>query len=449
MRKKLANLQFSVKLYSLPYRHCCTGLHSEQCSCFLTGSITEMREIRTPPPLMATAFRPLFSSLKSSVIPVGMALLLADCSTSPHVVMPTLSTAQARRMMFQAVKRDNPSTLRHALQTKVNVNQTDESGFTPLLLACRWGNHSCVQLLLTVPEIDVNLTVEDGETALYKAAAGGHSACITQLLKTKGIDVNKAENTYGWTPLTIAAIDGHDDAFRLLLKAPGININQKDHYGVNVLFHTAFNGYRDGVRRLLRMGVDLSSYDLGTQAVFRNDIQELRRLIDDGYNVNASSTYRMTPLLWAAGLGRTDCVRLLLQAGADTSLPGSDSRTALIRAAGYGHAGCLQLLLTAPGINPNQCDEDGETPLGHAAYAGHTECVRKLLKAPGIEVNKANMLGETPLFLAAMQGNTSCVKVLLEHPAINPRIKDKNGKTPLQIATSSGYEDCADLLRKR
>ncbi|MBQ8517950.1 MAG: ankyrin repeat domain-containing protein [Akkermansia sp.] len=396
---------------------------------------------------MTQPHRTIFVAILGTAALAALCSGVSSCTKSPQITAPVLSVNQAKRVMFQAVKKDNPRLLRRALQMRPDVNQTDESGYTPLLLASRWGNSSCVKLLLNAPGIDINKAVDDGETPLYKAAAGGHSACVRLLLQAPGIDVNKAENSYGWTPLTVAAIEGQEDCFRRLLRAPDININKKDLYGVNVLFHSAFNGYRDGVKRLLSRGIDTSAYDAAVTAIFRNDVQELNRRIADGYNVNTKGIYRMTPLLWAAGLGREDCVRILLRAGADASTPGSDSRTPLIRAASYGHEGSVRLLLAAPGINPNQTDEDGETPLGHAAYAGHADCIRRLLSAPDIDVNKVNNMGETPLFLAAWQGHTDSVRALLTHPGIDLLRADKNGNTPLQIAETSGNDECVLLLR--
>lgn len=396
---------------------------------------------------MAHTHRTAFVTLLSAATFAALCPVMSSCTKSPQITAPVLTVNQAKRMMFRAVKKDNPRMLRRALQMRPNVNQTDESGYTPLLLATRWGNSSCVKLLLNAPGIDVNKAVDDGETPLYKAAAGGHSICVKLLLQAPGVDVNKAENTYGWTPLTIAAIEGHEDCFRRLLRAPGININKKDLYGVNVLFHTAFNGYRDGVKRLLSKGIDTSAYDKAVTAIFRNDVAELTEQIAAGYNVNTVGVYRMTPLLWAAGLGREECVRILLRSGANVSAPGSDSRTPLIRAASYGHEGCVRLLLSAPGVNPNQTDEDRETPLGHAAYAGHSNCVRLLLENPAVDVNQANSMDETPLFLAAWQGHADCVRMLLAHPKINLHKADKNGNTPLRIALASGNEECARLLR--
>ena len=86
----------------------------------------------------------------------------------------------------------------------------------------------------------------------------------------------------------------------------------------------------------------------------------------------------------AAGRGHTDCVRLLLAAGANAKCLDESNQTTLMLAARGGHADCVRLLLAA-GVDPNIKERnpyDGshvnQSPLVAAVMGGHVEVVRLL-----------------------------------------------------------------------
>ena len=77
--------------------------------------------------------------------------------------------------------------------------------------------------------------------------------------------------------------------------------------------------------------------------------------------------------------GHVECVRLLLEHGADATLANALGETALHVAAWDGHADVISALLTA-GASLNKTGPEGETPLLLAADGGHIE-VRTSCKA--------------------------------------------------------------------
>ena len=60
------------------------------------------------------------------------------------------------------------------------------------------------------------------------------------------------------------------------------------------------------------------------RAIKRGDIAEVERLIHAGANLNCTDTQQWTPLFHAASTGRTDIMRLLLDAGASPDAPEGD-----------------------------------------------------------------------------------------------------------------------------
>jgi hypothetical protein len=86
-----------------------------------------------------------------------------------------------------------------------------------------------------------------------------------------------------------------------------------------------------------------------------------------------------TPLHGAACNGNTECVRLLIEAGADVNVQSCNQSTALHCSAEDGNAEIVSLLLSA-NANPNLKDFKGKTPLDWAIWNNHEEVIDLLKK---------------------------------------------------------------------
>ena len=132
-----------------------------------------------------------------------------------------------------------------------------------------------------------------------------------------------------------------------------------------------------------------------------------------------SSQSGAPPLIVAAGYGFPDCVRILVEAGADVNIEEKSKPffTPLTAGAHNGHHSCLKALIEA-GADVNG-SFSGERPLLAAAGWGHPVCVNMLLKA-GADVNLRSKNCDTAL-IAAVKSPTfrgikltiQCVKILL------------------------------------
>ena len=71
-------------------------------------------------------------------------------------------------------------------------------------------------------------------------------------------------------------------------------------------------------------------------------------------------------MTWGSYKGRTEVVRILLDAGANPNVKGEHHVSCLTWAAGRGHAQVVKLLLEA-GAKVNTADKHGTTPLCWAA----------------------------------------------------------------------------------
>ena len=108
---------------------------------------------------------------------------------------------------------------------------------------------------------------------------------------------------------------------------------------------------------------------------------EVKRLIDQGADVNATDEDGNTALMYASAEGHTVIVSMLIEAGADVNAKDIDGLTALMLASGEGHTETVSTLIKA-GADVNAKTKEGWTALMAAADEGHPEIV-KLLKKHG------------------------------------------------------------------
>lgn len=195
-------------------------------------------------------------------------------------------------------------------------------------------------------------------------------------------------------------------------------------------------------------------------AVRGDDARKLGRLLQAGADkheiVTSPDGSKFTALLGAASTGNADCVRLLLEAGADPDKgcwdpDGVELSSPAHMAASTGHADCLRMLLEAGANQDITNGEGGLTPAYAAAREGRTECLRLLLEA-GADKEKALPDGHTPLFAAAIEGHIQCVKVLLEAGAdiskgdLGPEGSDDSDWTAAHYAARMGHTECLHVL---
>ena len=150
-------------------------------------------------------------------------------------------------------------------------------------------------------------------------------------------------------------------------------------------------------------------------AMQRNDA-ELRRLLEDGADVNSSQADGAAALHWAAYHGDADLAELLLEAGADASAANRNGSTPMWLAASQGDATMIETLLEG-GADAKEELPLGRRPLMLAARAGSVDAVRVLLD-DGADPNASeNERGTTALMHAADQGHADVMAVLIEHGA--------------------------------
>lgn len=133
-------------------------------------------------------------------------------------------------------------------------------------------------------------------------------------------------------------------------------------------------------------------------------------------DINAVQADGMSALYWAVYHDQADIVRLLLDSGADTSLANRYGMTPLLQAAINANSEVISLLLDA-GANPNAATLQGETALMNIAKAGNLQGVQALLDA-GAEIDTRDYYAyQTPLMWAVASNSADVVSLLIENGA--------------------------------
>ena len=177
-----------------------------------------------------------------------------------------------------------------------------------------------------------------------------------------------------------------------------------------------------------------------TRAVDNDDIEEVRRLIASGANVNGrDEDYdKITPIFVAVENGNVEIVRLLIEAGAKVNIRDAEKRTPLMQLDGDATAELVQILIAA-GAKVNLSDNEHNTALLLAAENCPAEVIQALLDA-GADVNLANKQGVTPLMNAADKGDIESVRLILFAGAmVNAR--DEDGDNAWEYADEKEIED--------
>ncbi|XP_030863776.3 kinase D-interacting substrate of 220 kDa isoform X11 [Gorilla gorilla gorilla] len=302
------------------------------------------------------------------------------------------------------VEEENIPALKALLEKCKDVDERNECGQTPLMIAAEQGNLEIVKELIK-NGANCNLEDLDNWTALISASKEGHVHIVEELLKC-GVNLEHRDMG-GWTALMWACYKGRTDVVELLL-SHGANPSVTGlQYSVYPIIWAAGRGHADIVHLLLQ----------------------------NGAKVNCSDKYGTTPLVWAARKGHLECVKHLLAMGADVDQEGANSMTALIVAVKGGYTQSVKEILKR-NPNVNLTDKDGNTALMIASKEGHTEIVQDLLDA-GTYVNIPDRSGDTVLIGAVRGGHVEIVRALLQKYA-DIDIRGQDNKTALYWAVEKG-----------
>ncbi|XP_074814934.1 ankyrin-3 isoform X2 [Natator depressus] len=369
--------------------------------------------------------------------------LLLENDTKGKVRLPALHIA-ARKDDTKAAALLLQNDHNADVESKMLVNRTTESGFTPLHIAAHYGNINVATLLLN-RSAAVDFTARNDITPLHVASKRGN-ANMVKLLLDRGAKID-AKTRDGLTPLHCGARSGHEQVVKMLLDR-GAPILSKTKNGLSPLHMATQGDHLNCVQLLIQhsVPVDDVTNDYLTAlhvAAHCGHFKVAKVLLDEKANPNAKALNGFTPLHIACKKNRIKVMELLLKHGASIQAVTESGLTPIHVAAFMGHVNIVSQLMHH-GASPNTTNVRGETALHMAARAGQAEVVRYLVQN-GAQVEAKAKDDQTPLHISARLGKADIVQQLLQQGA-SPNAATTSGYTPLHLAAREGHEDVASVL---
>ena len=361
--------------------------------------------------------------------------------------------------LLAAARAGDHAAAMASLAQGVDVDARDETGTTALMFAVHRGDRELTRALLK-KGASVGVRNELGATAMSEAAIVGDVDILKALLDA-GAPVDAA-NEHGQTPLMVIARTANVEAARLLLKKRADVNAREDVRGQTALMWAAAQSQPEMVRLLVKHGADVEA---------RTIINTNQRQVSGEPRAQYRPSGGFTALMFAARQGCLDCVKALVEAGAEVDRADPDGVTPLIYATNNFAFDTASYLLSK-GANPNVWDWWGRTALYCAIDLNTTprggradmptldrtsalQLAEQLLKAganpnlplrllmpyravgPDRGADLMLTIGATPLLRAAKAADVAAVKLLLAHGA-DITLAQSSGITPILAAAGVG-----------
>ena len=319
----------------------------------------------------------------------------------------TLPKQEGESDLHAAVRAGDLTKVIHLVENGERIDSFDSSGWTPLHVAAARDNGDILRhLLCEFPNVEIRGTQMNEDTPLSFAALNGKPDSAEIILEF-GANID-TRNKCDYTPIMVAAYERHDSVVQSLIE-----------YGANPNDAAGFSG------SALLLASGAGKWRLPT----------LRALIQGGADVNPSHPNGFTPMHHIAEYGGEDEMAYLLEQGCKADSPQWNGVSPLFIAIKESKRECVRLLLNA-GADRNRMIGDNYRPIHYAAKCPNWQIMQMLLEKSDVELNaQTASQGSTALHIAYAAANATVVKILI-HAGANPSIRDANNRVPGQVLAS-------------
>ena len=214
----------------------------------------------------------------------------------------------------------------------------------------------------------------------------------------------------------------------------------------NRLFHTLLNPY------LYRHNILHHASDALVRAAELGSASATAKLLAAGANVNVKDRSGHPLLVKAAGMGRVEVVKVLVEhPGIDLNARGAGAGFSALNAAlKHGRVDVAEVLIGTEGVDLVSRTNNERAPLSYAAMLPGSEgerTVRMLLDTGKVEVFTWDILSCTPWIIAAAKGNMGSLELLLEE--VRKEISweaDDDGRPPWALDHTNNLDSIVEGL---
>ncbi|CAB3379766.1 Hypothetical predicted protein [Cloeon dipterum] len=377
---------------------------------------------------------PLCCAAQGGMVDLVRALLekIPDAANEAHVCTygktAVHAACQSNQVEVLQILYDNGASLSSKYHKRAR---------TPLHTAVSTKSFNCIKYLIDQGE-DINVKDSRGETLTHDAASVGQLETL-QLLKEYGADFYAESLEYQildrfplkLTPLDRAALQPHIDCLNYLLDFPySVEMKKQSMWLTLARASGDIKEIKNAIKLFQERGLstdtDLTNGEtpiivLAQRSYMFSPLARLTEINNEEY-MDKHDPYapffhlRAYPYDFVGDSSLNpfiDCIKYLIDIGADVNVVSEKKGSALHIAAGNGDVPLVVLLLShgaQPFITSNPF---GDTPLHSAAKNGCLEVVKILLSQEGVDVNPVSTKDGTPVLLALKEGNTAVVEYLL------------------------------------
>ncbi|KAJ3097279.1 phosphate system positive regulatory protein pho81 [Phlyctochytrium bullatum] len=313
----------------------------------------------------------------------------------------------------------------------------------------------CESLSLIPQEHPILLEIDyDGATLLGLASASRHLRAV-ELLLAKGAPINPASASRWTTPPLFNALEAGNCNLKILRLLLEHGAGMTRHNGCSAVHLAVKLGDIEALKLLLEFGADVedcSNADLMTPlalAVMEEKSECIRVLLDAGANVDTLNDHEDSALLWACKKGCLDTARILIDRGANVNPRTRHCCSPLHEAADRENFNLMKMLLDA-GADVDWVDKNGETALHYSVKFQRAVTATLLLDAGANPNIKCNHRGCTPMHMFPADCTFSREwEVLLDRlieKGADFQVKDESGRTAWHILAMAGLNNPA-LMR--
>lgn len=311
-----------------------------------------------------------------------------------------------------------------SLGASTNLKLKEYKGCTLLHLASSSSSLAVVKYLLKKAEAEDLAILNDEGLNLFHLAIQTQQtellACLVERLEIEKkpklfyslINEKSGSQFLNRTPLHLAAVTHNEEIIRLLV-SNNCDGNIRDLNNQTPLELALLSEANEKVLNLLMESTKVMKVMKKCLNNFsikdcRNVILKLAKL---GMNFKLRNRKNNTPLMIAAQFGDVELLSELIELAKQHKTEGLEAlddnfHTALHFSCSWGHYDCVKVLLDA-GANIEAADNQGNTPLCRASQWNRAD-VCKLLLERGANANAVSSFNKTPLELAFVKGLNNC-----------------------------------------